>query len=139
MKKAIQFSIATALFGALFITSCSPTDDPTVTPANTDPREKFHGNWSVSENSKDYGTSTYNCTITDSSQASYIFIAYLYGFNKKAYSIVSGSTLSIPTQIIQGNSLSGNGVLSNANQINLTYYVQTTGTHYDTITAVLTK
>lgn len=139
MKKIIQLFLATVLFGGLILTSCNQQDDPTVTPANTDPREKFHGNWAVSENSKDYGTSTYNCTITDSSQASYIFIAYLYGFNKKAYSTVSGNNLTIPTQIIQGNSLSGNGVLSNANQINLTYYVQTTGTHYDTITAVLTK
>lgn len=139
MKKIIQLFLATVLFGGLILTSCNQQDDPTVTPTNTDPREKFHGNWAVSENSKDYGTSTYNCTITDSSQASYIFIAYLYGFNKKAYSTVSGNNLTIPTQIIQGNSLSGNGVLSNANQINLTYYVQTTGTHYDTITAVLTK
>jgi hypothetical protein len=139
MKKVIQLSFAAILFGVLFLSSCAPEDDPTATPENTNPRAKFHGNWAVAENSKDYGPSTYNCTITDSSDASHIFIAYLYGFNKKTYSSVSGNTISIPTQTIQGNNVSGSGTLMNATQINLTYYVQSTGTHYDTVTAVLTK
>ena len=139
MKNFIKISIVTAIFGAVFITSCSTEDDPAATPASSDPRDKFHGNWNVSENSKDYGSSTYNCTITDSSNASHMLIAYLYGFNKKAYSTVSGNNFSIPTQIIQGNNVSGNGALMNTNQINLTYYVQTTSSHYDTVTAVLTK
>ena len=139
MKKLAGLSLAAVLFGLLFLTSCAPEDDPTATPANTDPRAKFNGNWAVSENSNDYGPSTYNCTISDSSQASYIFIAYLYGFNKKTVASVSGNTFSIPTQTIQGQNISGSGTLGNANQINLTYYVQTTGTHYDTVTAVLTK
>jgi len=139
MKKTIKFLLAAILSGTLFLPSCAPEDDPTVTPENSDPRAKFHGNWAVSENSKDYGPSTYNCTITDSSEASYIFIAYLYGFNKKTYSTVSGNTMSIPTQTIQGTVVSGSGTLANDNQINLTYYVKTTGTHYDTVTAVLTK
>ncbi len=137
--KVVELTFVALLFGALFLTSCAPQDDPTATPANTDPREKFRGNWAVSENSNDFGPTTYNCTITDSSQASYIFIAYLYAFNKKIYSTVSGNTFSIPVQTIQGKNVSGNGVLANVNQINLTYYVQTTSIHYDTVTAVLTK
>jgi len=139
MKNLTNLSIATVLFGSLLLASCAKTEDPSATPTSSDPREKFNGNWHVSENSTDFGTSTYNCTITDSSDATHILIAYLYGFNKKAYSTVSGNNMSIPSQIIQGNSLSGNGVLANANQINLTYLVRTTTTHYDTITAVLTK
>lgn len=140
MKKVIELSIALALFGALFLTSCNPQDDPAATPTSTDPRAKFHGNWHVAENSKDFGTSTYNCTITDSSDASHILIAYLYAFNKKVYATTSGNYFTIPSQIIQGNSVSANnGVLANANQINLTYLVQTTLSHYDTVTAVLTK
>ncbi|MES2590547.1 MAG: hypothetical protein V4608_01595 [Bacteroidota bacterium] len=139
MKKIIGLSIATALIGTLLLTSCATEDDPTATPTSTDPRAKFHGNWSVAENSTDYGTSTYNCTITDSSDASHIFIAYLYGFNKKIYSTVSGNTFVIPSQIVQGNSVSGSGTSVNANQINMTYLVRTTISHYDTVTAVLTK
>lgn len=139
MKKAVNLLLAAAFIGTLFLASCAPEEDPQVTPENSDPRDKFHGNWTVSENSVDYGASTYNCTITDSSASPYIFIAYLYGFNKKIYSSVSGSSFSIPSQIVQGNSVTGSGVLVNANQINLTYYVQTSISHTDTVTATLTK
>ncbi len=139
MKKSINLLAATAFIATLFLASCATEDDPEVTPANTDVREKFHGNWSISENSVDYGSSTYNCTITDSSASAYIFIAYLYGFNKKVYANVSGSTFSIPSQIVQGNSVSGNATLVNANQINLTYLVRTSISHTDTVTATLTK
>jgi hypothetical protein len=139
MKNAIQLLLAVVFTGTLFLTSCAPEDDEQPTPTSSDPRDKFHGNWAVSENSVDYGPSTYNCTISDSSASPYIFIAYLYGFNKKLYSSVSGSNFSIPSQIIQGNSVTGNGVLVNANQINLTYYVQTSISHTDTVTATLTK
>ncbi|MFY9310476.1 MAG: hypothetical protein WAQ28_15635 [Bacteroidia bacterium] len=139
MKNAIQLLLAVIFTGTLFLTSCAPEDDEQPTPTSSDPRDKFHGNWAVSENSVDYGPSTYNCTISDSSASPYIFIAYLYGFNKKLYSSVSGSNFSIPSQIIQGNSVTGNGVLVNANQINLTYYVQTSISHTDTVTATLTK
>lgn len=139
MKQTIKFLFAATLIGTLFLTSCAPEDDPEVTPESSDPRAKFHGNWAVSENSNDFGSSTYNCTITDSSASPYIFMAYLYGFNKKVYSSVSGNNLTIPSQIIQGNSVSGSGTLTNANQVNLTYYVQTSLSHYDTVTATLTK
>ncbi len=140
MKKAIKISLGALLLGSLFLASCAKQDDPSNNPSTGDPREKFHGNWHVSENSKDFGASTYNCTISDSSDASHILIAYLYNFNKKVYASPSGSNFTIPSQIIEGTSISANNcVLSNANQINMTYFVRTTTTHYDTITAVLTK
>jgi hypothetical protein len=139
MKKIFNILIATVLMSTLFLASCATDETEEPTPTTTDAREKFHGNWSVSENSTDFGTSTYNCTITDSSVSPYIFIAYLYGFNKKIYSSVSGNNITIPVQTIQGQNVSGNGTLVNADQINLTYYVRTTSVHYDTITATLTK
>ena len=132
MKKILELLIVSALFGVLLLTSCTKQDTPAPTPT-------FIGTWHVSEKSKDYGTSTYNCTISDSSDATHLLFAYLYGFNKKTYGTPSGSNLTIPTQTIQGNSVSGSGVLANANQINLSYLVRTTSTHYDTVTAVLTK
>ncbi len=141
LKRTISIAFTAALFGALLLTSCSKQDDPAApTPSNSDPREKFNGLWHVAENSKDFGTSTYNCTITDSSNSTHILFAYLYGFNKKAYGTVNGNNFTIPAQTIQGNSISTtSAVLTNANQINLKYLVQTTSTHYDTVTAVLTK
>ena len=132
MKKVIELSLTTALFGVLILTSCSKQDAPAPTPT-------FIGTWHVSENSKDYGASTYNCTISDSSDATHLLFTYLYGFNKKIYGTHSGSNVTIPSQSVQGNSVSGSGVLANANRINLSYWVRTTTTHYDTVTAVLTK
>lgn len=133
MKKVINLSLAAILFGVLFLSSCAKQDDPTpVTPT-------FIGYWHVAENSTDYGTSTYYCTISDSSDATHILFAYLYGFNKKIYGTHGGSNFTIPAQTIQGNSVSGTGVLANANQINMTYLVRTTTIHYDTVRAVLTK
>jgi hypothetical protein len=139
MKKIFNILLATVLMSTLFLASCATDETEEPTPTTTDAREKFHGNWAVSENSTDFGPSTYNCTITDSSVSPYVFIAYLYGFNKKIYSSVSGNSITIPVQIIQGQNVSGNGTLVNADQINLTYYVKTSSTHSDTITATLTK
>jgi hypothetical protein len=140
MKSIIKLSLATVLFGSLLLTSCSKEDDPTATPSSSDPRDKFLGSWHVSENSKDFGPSTYNCTISDSSDASHILLAPLYGLNKKVYATPNGNNFTIPSQTIQGNSVSANnGTLASTNQINLTYYVRTTSTHYDTVSAVMTK
>lgn len=139
MKK-IRFSSLFAVFLlTLAISSCDPENDQTAAPTSNDAREKFHGNWAVAENSKDYGSATYYCTIVDSSLAPYISIAYLYGFNKKIYSSVSASSIVIPTQTVEGNNVSGNATLINDTKINLIYYVQTTTSHFDTVTAVLTK
>lgn len=140
MKKIFSIAAAGILFGTLFLTSCSKSDDPQpVDPGNTDARAKFRGTWAISENSVDFGPSTYNLSIADSSNASYILMSYLYGFNKKAYATFSGNNFTIPVQTIQGNNVSGSGTLTNANRIDMRYLVQTTGTHYDTVTAILTK
>ena len=139
MKKIIPVSLVAVFCTMLFLASCTKEDNTQNAPTNADPRASFVGNWHVSENSKDYGTSTYNVTNTDSSDASHILIAYLYGFNKKTYATISGSTLSIPQQIIQGNKISGSGTLVNDTHLNLSYLVQTTTTHYDTVSATLVK
>ena len=139
MKKIIHLFFASVLMSTLFLTSCAPEDDQAATPENADPRTKFNGNWDIAESSTDFGQSTSNCTITDSTVSPYVLVAYLYGFNKKIVSSISGSNITIPVQTIQGQNVSGSGTLVNANQINLTYYVQTTNVHYDTITATLTK
>ena len=134
MKKISSISLVLTLFGVLFFASCAKE-----TPAPTSTAPIFTGYWNVSENSKDFGASTYNCTISDSTDGTHLLCAYLYAFNKKTYATKSGSNLIIPAQTIQGNSISGSGILVNANRLNLSYLVRTTATHYDTVTAVLTK
>jgi len=132
MKKLLSLSTAVALFGMLLITSCAKEEEPEPTPT-------FHGIWDVSEHSKDYGHSTYNLTISDSSNATHILLAYLYGFNKKTYAVASGNFFTIPVQSIQGYNVSGKGAMINANHVEVSYLVQTTATHYDTVKAVLTR
>lgn len=141
MKKLISVSLTATLFGILFFSSCSKEDPATPNdPNGTEPRARFHGHWLVNENSQDFGASTYYSDITDSTNASYILLSGLYGFNVKTHATVSGNNFTITTpQIIQGNYISGNGTLTNSNLINLKYIIQSTATHYDTITATLTK
>jgi hypothetical protein len=138
MKKITSTIVATLLFGILFLSSCVKEDEPLPTDENGS-SSKFVGSWRISENSSVYGSSTYYLSVTDSSNTSYIELAYLYGYKNKAYATKSGSKFTIPIQLIEGNYLSGNGVLTNANRIDLTYLVQTTTTDYDTVKAVLTK
>ena len=118
----------------LTFTSCEKEDDPqdATTP-------NINGVWSMSENSQDFGASVYNVSITDSSDASHKLIANMYGFSKKIYATVSGNSLIIPTQLVEGNNVSGNGSLVSASRINLTYRVQSSSAHTDTVTAVLSK
>jgi hypothetical protein len=139
MKKIIPFILAGSLCTALLFSGCEKEEEPEPeTPGTSDPRAAFRGNWSVSENSTETGTSTYNLTISDSTNASYVLIAYLWGTHTKIRATVNGNAMSIPAQIVEGNSFSGAGVLANASRINITYWVNQ-GATIDTVTAVLTK
>jgi hypothetical protein len=140
MKKTFTL-LAAALIGfTLFLNSCKKEEDPEpTTSGSTDPRDRFVATWFNSENSIDFGPSTYNVTVSDSSNSSYIMFGFLYGFNKRIYATVGGNSFNIPSQLVSGNNVTGSGTLTNSNQINMTYIVQTTGTHWDTVTCVLTK
>jgi len=141
MKKLIYFLSATALITTLFLSSCSKTDDTTTPTTNTptDLRARFLANWYNSETDSDGNAPTYYVNITDSSDASHILLGGLWGLTRKPYATTSGNNFTIPTQTITGFVISGSGVLVNANRINLNYLVKTTSTHWDTVTAVLTK
>jgi hypothetical protein len=139
MKKIIPFAIAGSLFSVMLFSACQKEEEPEPEPTPTgDPRDGFTANWAVSETSSESGPSTYNLTISDSSNASYVLIAYLWGTHTKIRATVNGNTISIPAQIVEGNSFSGAGVLANANRLNLNYWVNQ-GASIDTVTAILTK
>jgi hypothetical protein len=139
MKKLFSLLSITAISFSLFMVSCSKEEEPEPSTGSTDPRAKFVATWQNDENSQDFGTSSYPVIVSDSSNASYIMFGFLYGFNKRVYATVGGNSFNIPTQLISGSNVSGSGTLTNADQINMTYIVQTTGTHWDTVTCVLTK
>jgi hypothetical protein len=140
MKKFAPFVLSALLAGTLLFSGCAKEDEPEPeTPGSTDPRVKFHGHWYNSENSSQNGHSNYYVDITDSSNASYVLLSYLYGYNTKVRATVSSNSITIPSQVVEGNNVSGNGTLTNSNQINLNYLIWLGGSNYDTVTAVLTK
>ncbi len=139
MRKVMNVFALLGMSSILFFSSCAKEDSTDPTDPTEDAQTKFKGNWAVQEKSKDFGSSTYNVTISDSSNASYLLIAYLYGYHKKTVATVNGSNMIIPKQIIEGGEVVGSGVLENSKRISLKWTVKTTTTHYDTVTAVLTK
>jgi hypothetical protein len=63
---------------------------------------------------------------------------YLYGFHTKVSGNVTNNSFTIPSQIIEGNSVSGSGMLVNPNQINMQYFVYN-GLNNDSVSVILTK
>lgn len=138
MNKRNRFLTLMGFVGLLFVSSCSKDDE--VNPTDpTDDRAKFRGTWAVAEKSKEFGASTYNVTITDSTTSSHLLIAYLYSFKRKTVASVNDNNLFIPAQVIDGVNVAGSGVLENPKRISLKYTVQMTKTKFDTVTAILTK
>ena len=133
MKKAFSLTTLVLLASIVFISSCAKEEEGPPAQAVS-----YSGAWALIENSSDFGQSTYNVMITDT--ASNIQFAYLYGFNPyKTFALVNGNGFTIAPQLIAGSYISGGGVLTTPTRIDMTYYVQSTGTHYDTVVAVLNK
>jgi hypothetical protein len=115
------------------LTSCDKTtNDPTA-----DPRAQYLGTWSCSESP----TVNYHVIISlDSSNSSQILIYnfHMLGNNDKAYAIATQNNLTLPSQVILGNTIYGSGDLINNNKFTLKYYVNNQ-TDIDTINATYTK
>ena len=134
MKNIITHAIIPLLFAALFLSSCKK--EKTSTPSNTT-SNSFAGKWNNYETSSVNGPATYPVTI-EAPNAATILINSLYGFQSKVGGTVVGSTFTIPSQVVDGNSISGSGTLANPAQINMIYYIDT-GAYIDSVSAVLTK
>lgn len=139
MKKLIGFSLIGACFGMLLLSSCSKDDETETTPSSSDPRGKFTGHWLITEHSSISGSGSYYVDVTDSTNVAYLQFAYLYGYHTKIRATASGTTITIPTQIVEGNSVSGSGTSMSASQFTLRYVVALGGSSYDTVNATLTK
>jgi hypothetical protein len=139
MKKLIPFALSAILASTLLLSGCAKEDEPQPDDPTADPRAKFHGHWHAAENSSAYGTSSYYVDITDSTNASFILFSYLSGYHTKIHATVSSNSLTIPSQIVEGNNVSGSGTLTNSNQINLNYLIWLGGSNYDTVKSTLTK
>ncbi len=135
MKKITLYTFAIILFGTLCFTSCKKTED--TAPSTSTANNGFSGSWHNSENSSINGPATYPVTIKAPTPST-ITIDSLYGFHTKINATVINNNFTIPSQVIEGNSVSGSGVLANSTRINMIYVVNN-GLNKDTVTAVLTK
>jgi hypothetical protein len=140
MNKKYTFVI---LLLSVVLFSCQPEEKEVPTPA--DPRDNFEGSWTCAETSKQNGNSTFTVHIVKSTNNSSQVVLenfYNYGFNKTLNADISGSSITIASQLFSGtNRVSGNGTLSGS-KINMNYVVDDgagTAAAYDTCKAVLTK
>jgi len=98
-----------ALLLPLAMVSCAEEDLP---EEETDPRIKFTGNWTVSEETAGVATGTYPSTITlDSANTTQIVIGNIFNLGNTATvkASVSSSNLTITNQSVTGISIAGTG------------------------------
>lgn len=117
-------------YGILFLTlsvfavSCTPDDDEP-DDVTTDVREKISGDWKSSENSATYGPSNYFVDIskdTASSTGIKIYNFFNLGIDKVMKGTVSGNTITLSSDPLDGFVFSGNGsIASNYRSISWTY------------------
>lgn len=124
---------------ALFFSSCQPDEQPT--PSSTDARDVYVASWTCNETSSQIGPSTFtvhiNKVTTNTTQVQ-IENFYNIGFNFNAKVDISGTSMSIPLQTVNGNQVHGSGTKTGANSISLSYYVNN-GSGVDTCTATLAR
>lgn len=132
-KNIIGFS----LFAVLVFSCDELLDDP----VDGDVRSRLEGIWSVEEDSQLFMKTNYLAEISkhpwDSNR---IYIDNIYNVDSYAEAIVSGRTLTIPDQVMEGGfRIYGTGTVSkDYNQINWEYTVDDGSSQLDQATAVYT-
>jgi hypothetical protein len=114
--KTIRSIIAVLTIGAtVFLASCAKEEDG---PSGTgDARDKFTGSWTCNENSQQHGSSTYTMTINKASSPDQVIAKNFYGLGNSTntFIIIDGNNMTIQTQSVSGNTLSGSGSYNNGN------------------------
>ncbi|MDQ3109171.1 MAG: hypothetical protein M3R17_04685 [Bacteroidota bacterium] len=138
LMKPGKIFFSAVIFATTFFVACAPEEEP----APADARDLYVDSWTLNENSTQIGVSPpytihINKVTTNTTQVE-IENFYNIGFNFKAKVNIDGSSMTIPQQTYNGNQLHGSGTKTNANSINMTYYVNN-GSTIDTCTATLTR
>ncbi|NSW45535.1 MAG: hypothetical protein HPY79_06965 [Bacteroidales bacterium] len=118
--------------------ACKP-DDPT--PDTGDIRDKLVSSWKCQENSATYGSQNYYVEITKDTVSGLIIIDNFFnlGLGKSIKANVSGQTITINNQMLDGNLFNGSGtVSSNFNSISWSYTFDE-GNGPENVSAVYTK
>jgi hypothetical protein len=125
----------------LFTNSCETIDTLTGAAATV---AKLEGEWTCDEQSEIFKATAEVYTVTLSADADNnagVIIDNFYGLNASAKANVTGMSLIIPNQNVEGGfSVSGSGTISsNFEKINLSYTVDDGSGTVDHVTAVYTK
>ncbi|MCU0432295.1 MAG: hypothetical protein MUC87_02440 [Bacteroidia bacterium] len=135
--KRNTFLAGILLLSLALIPACAPEE----TPDPADERDKFVDAWNCAENSSQAGASNYVLLISKSTtNTSEVLLENFYdlGNQHKARMSVSGNTLTIPQQTLNGSQISGSGTLSGNNTFTLSYSVNN-GSTIDNCTATCTR
>jgi hypothetical protein len=138
---ASKFVLLAFIIPFLFTWSCETIDELTGSAATV---AKLEGEWTCDEQSEIFKATAEVYTVTLSADADNnagVIIDNFYGLNASAKANVSGMSLIIPNQDVEGGfSVSGSGTISsNFEKINLTYTVDDGSGTVDHVTAVYTK
>ncbi len=134
MKNLVKYIAFFLVIGMFTLYSCDPND--TIDP-DQDVRAAYLGTWLCTETS---GMS-YSVTVTlDQANSTQILIGnfHLYGASEKVYAIATANNLTLPSQVICGNTVNGSGNLVNESMFTMKYYVNDLTT-IDTVNATYTK
>lgn len=138
--RLIHISFVILLIG--FTSSCTKDDENNTTVNNGDPRSAFIGTWVCDEQSEVFGNNTYSVDINPHSSISNRIVVdnfYNLGFQQSNCQMeVSGNSVNIFLQDVNGFQVQGSATLINNSQINLSY-VADDGSGPDNVTAVYTK
>ena len=100
-------------------------------------RDKFLGAFSVDETC-DSGNDTYDITIIVSgSGENAVILANLYDWDEQASATVSGNTITIPSQLLDGITFSGSGTITD-NILTINFTVSD-GSNSDNCNAICTR
>lgn len=144
MKIQNRFAAIVLISMALIVNACQKDDNSEVAPT-TDARDKYTGSWTCAEtNTKTNKKNTFTVSISKSSANSSELILSNFSnigssstFNVK--SSLSGTSISIPSQEVSGDNISGSGSVASDVKINFSYTVDDHNGSPDAYAAIYTK
>lgn len=138
MKKSAFLYFALASIFAIAAFSCQPDDpDDDIT---VDPRAKFDASWLCTESAQMSYTVNINIDSSNTTQIKLYNFHHL-GFEEMVFGIVSGNTVTLPSQTACQGTITIEGtsnMLSDQNSIDF-YYTVNDGVNLDTISAMYTR
>ncbi|NJM15490.1 MAG: hypothetical protein HC896_09060 [Bacteroidales bacterium] len=134
LKRNIRFCIALFL---VFVASCEVQDD---FDSTFQIRQKILGSWTSEENSSEFGQEFRKINITSASDSVSIVLNNFFSSNSNVFATLSGRSIEIPRQDINGDIILGDGTIStDYKKININYAVEYETGEDDNVTAILTR